>query len=141
MQIEIEVEGMDRLKRRLRTMEKELAGSQGTVYKDIGEIMGDSIDANFNAEGRPKWPPRKGNYSHPILDRTGLMRDTAEMTAREGTWTHSQGDHELKIMSTEYAKYHQYAKPGGLPVRKFVWVLTAEVQKIWDRLRRVFTRG
>ncbi len=142
MRTEVEIEGMRRLKRRLRTMEKELAGSQGTVYKDIQETMGESINENFNAEGRPSWPIRVGTYPHPILDKTGLMRDTAEMSAKDGDWIHASGDHLLKIMSTTYAKYHQNADDhqGSLPVRKFVRMLPSEIKKVWDRLRKVFTR-
>ena len=79
----------------------------GEPYEKISQIASESINRNFNAQGRPKWRKRKGQYSWPILDKTGRMRDQAELSALQN-WRHGGRIHTKDIGSPEYGYYHQY---------------------------------
>lgn len=135
MKITIDIEGIDTSVNHLRKIRQELEGGRGSLYTDISQIVEMSIEQNFNAGGRPAWPPRKRVYSHPILDKTGAMRDQAASSAK--TWQHSQSEHHIDIKSTSYAVFHQYGT-SQLPVRKFAKLIDSEVQAIIRRIKRVF---
>ncbi len=96
------------------------------VYKNLSKVGLQSTVKNFNSAGRdPVWPPRQKEYSHPPLDKTGRMRDTAESSW--GTWEHTGDRHTIKILSPSYGKYHQYGT-SKLPIRKFVKWLQSEIE-------------
>lgn len=96
------------------------------VYSDLSRIGKQSTIANFNNEGRdPSWPLRDGQYSHPILDKTGRMRDSAEISWQ--SWEHAGSTHSVKIKTPEYGKYHQYGTK-RLPARKFVKWIQREIE-------------
>ena len=133
----IEVKGFDRAMKHLDRIKTEM-GTRGNLYTDISSIVSNSIESNFNAGGRdPRWPKREKEYSWPILDKTGTMKDKSIMSASNG-WSHSATKHDLNVSSTEYAKYHQDITDGGPPLRKFVKLLRSEITKITSRIKRIF---
>jgi phage gpG-like protein len=129
--------------KRLERTKKELSGTSGTLYSDISKIGQNSTIQNFNAEGRPAWEARKGHYSHPILDKTGAMRDEAE--ASWYNWLHTKRSHVVDIFAKEYGQYHQYGVPRGsgarIAIRKFVRLLPNEIAQIITRIRRTMNGG
>jgi len=126
-----------------------LTGRRGP-YVLAGREAAKSIDKNFNAEGRPKWAQRKGDYSHPILDKTGTMRDKAVADAK-GTWRVSGDEHRLEIHSPRsqdgypYGVKHQLI---GMPARNVKWTFrkfwkmtAAERRATWKIFRTLFHTG
>ena len=121
------------------------AFSGGKPYQDTGGIASRSIAKNVNVGGRPKWQKRKGNYSHPILDKTGAMRDIAEDTATK--WQHQSVWHNLQILGPKYGFYHQYTgirtKIGNQiqkVVRKYVVFQKSELREIREAFSKAFHR-
>ena len=118
---------------------KEFSGSDDKLYVKAGEIASKSIKQNVESGGRPKWQKRKKEYSHPILDLTGLMRDKAELSAMswETTTPTSGGtEHVNKIISTLYGYFHQYGEK--IVKRPFVLFQSDEVTQICDVFRKSF---
>lgn len=114
----------------------------GKPFQEIGEIASKSIKMNVEAGGRPKWRPRKGVYHHPILDKTGLMRDKAELSALQD-WIHSGRTHIKKIIGPLYGLVHQYkgvGKKGKKIVRKYVLFQTEEIKAMGATFAKAFHR-
>ncbi len=137
------IRGLDKARKNMQARRDEFKG--GKPYKKVGELLSLSIKKNVEAGGRPKWIPRKYYYSHPILDKTGKMRDDAEITAlswrRQGNWMLNQ------VMGPFYGAIHQYTgiktKIGGSMkkiVRKYVVVQDGERKSMRDVFRKAFLR-
>jgi phage gpG-like protein len=137
------IKGLEKARKNMRKRAKDFAG--GKPYKETGEILAASIKKNVEAGGRPKWKPHKYQYSHPILDKTGKMRDDAEITAlswqRQGKWMVN------KVLGPFYGAIHQYTgirtKIGGSIkkiVRKYVVVQDRERERMRDTFRKAFLR-
>ena len=107
----------------------------GEPYREVGEMLSKSIETTVNKGGRPKWKKRKKDYSHPILDLTGRMRDDAESTALQ--WTRKGQYMVNQVKGPAYGYYHQYGK-GHLPVRKYVKPLRPEVNAMMKVFRTAF---
>ena len=135
MDVYIKTEGFGEAYAHLQRINKEIAGERGTLYYDIGEIVDDSILANFAAEGRPAWQERTKSYDWPILNKTGAMGGRALEDTQN--WEHGKTVHHLNIRSTSYGKYHQYGT-SRLPVRKFVMLTGSEIQAVDARIAKVF---
>lgn len=138
MDVYIKTEGFGEAYAHLQRINEEIAGERGTLYYDIGEIVDDSILANFAAEGRPAWQERTKSYDWPILNKTGAMGGRALEDTQN--WEHLQTVHHLNIRSTPYGYYHQYASQLNVkfPERKFVQLTDQEIQAVNDRLAEVF---
>lgn len=139
MQFDFTVSGVLDIEHKLQGIKDKLSARDNALYQDLSTLMRASIEDNFSAEGRPAWEERKYSYSHPILDKTGTMRDIAEMSTNPTNWQHSSAEHRLEIMSTDYAKYHQDGKQyaDGFIVRKFVKLTDTEesaAQKLFDQV-------
>ena len=132
--MQIESYGFSQVFRHLEEIQDELHGERGTLYHDIGEIVDDSIIANFASGGRPAWKERTKEYPWPILNKTGAMGGKALENTQN--WDHGARVHHLEIKSTEYAKYHQFGT-SKMPMRKFVMLVSSEIQAVWDRLSKV----
>lgn len=118
----------------LREIQKDLTAKDSATYRAAGKEVERSIDANFAAEGRPRWKSRKDNDPHPILDLTGRMKDDALMSTR--VWQVSSSSHKLEIRTPEYGLKHQYGQK--LPKRQFVKFQPAETQAILNVFRKLF---
>lgn len=134
MKIEAKLDISGALKK-IKGIHDTIDGKQGNLYQDVSKVSADSINANFNASGRPAWTPRKGTYSHPILDKTGKMRDTSEYSARHDAWKHAGTSHQLDIRATDYGKYHQ-SGTRKMVMRKFINLLQSEIQQIKQNIVR-----
>ena len=137
MQFEFTIDGVLEIENKLQGIKDKLSSRDNTLYQDLSILMRSSIEENFSAGGRPAWDARKYDYPHPILDKTGMMRDIAEMSTNPANWQHSSAEHRLEIMSTDYAKYHQDGKQyaDGFIVRKFAKLTDTEenaAQKLFD---------
>lgn len=132
--MQIETQGFEAAYRHLERMQEELRGEAGTLYYDIGEIVDDSILANFAAEGRPAWTERTRAYDWPILNKTGAMGGRALEDTQN--WQHGARVHHLNIRSTFYGVFHQYGT-SKMAMRKFVQLVQSEIQAVRDRLSRV----
>ncbi len=131
------VKGIDEARKKMQKRAEDFEG--GKPYKEVGEILSLSIKKNVEAGGRPKWEKRKYYYSHPILDKTGRMRDDAEMTAlswiRQGDWMVD------KVEGPFYGGIHQYTGVGkAKTVRKYVVVQDSERVSMRDIFRKAFLR-
>lgn len=134
MPIMIEVTGIDEAIKNLRSISHQWTTPNSRMYGDIGKISRNSVTQNFNAQGRPDhWEPRKDTKPHPILDKTGRMRDAAETTSQ--IWTQEGFAHHINIRTPAYGLIHQYGR-GRVPMRKFVEFLQSEIQAIRDRIRK-----
>ena len=137
------IKGFDKAIQHMKAREKDFAG--GKPYKEAAKILSQSIATNVNVGGRPSWPPRKGEYSHPILDETGEMRDKAEQSAL--TWEKTSDGYVDKVISTGYGYVHQYrgvkTKIGETIthiIRKFVAVQPDEEASMMQKFRDAFLR-
>lgn len=131
--MQIDARGFSEAYRHLDRIQAELRGESGTLYHDIGEIVDDSILANFAAEGRPAWPERTRSYSWPILNKTGSMGGRALEDTQN--WQHGARVHHLNIRSTFYGVFHQYGT-NKMAMRKFVQLVQSEIQRVRERLSR-----
>ena len=135
MDIFIKTDGFVEAFAHLQRINEEVSGESGTLYHDIGEIVDDSILANFAAAGRPAWPERVRSYDWPILNKTGAMGGRSLEDTQN--WEHLQTVHHLNIRSTPYGFYHQYGT-SRLPVRKFVQLTDHEIQEVNERIAKIF---
>lgn len=123
--------------------ERAKAFKGGEPYTQVGQIASKSIAQNVERGGRPKWRKRKGSYSHPILDKTGSMRDSGEDTATH--WTQSGNVHTNEIKGPDYGLIHQYTgvktKTGNKienVVRKYVNFQKSEINAMTKAFRDAF---
>ena len=136
MQFEFTVDGILDIENKLQGIKDKLAARDNALYQDLSILMRSSIEENFSAGGRPAWEARKYDYPHPILDKTGTMRDIAEASTNPSNWQHSSAEHRLEIRSTDYANYHQQGT-SKLPQRKFVQLTAGEedaAQKLFEQV-------
>lgn len=119
------------------------AFKNGQPYTTVGRIASKSIATNVNRGGRPKWTPRKYFYEHPILDKTGLMRDTAEQSALK--WKHHGQRHRNEIRGPEYGLVHQYTGVktflGGITqfiVRKYIVFHQKDLRDMAEAFNKAF---
>ena len=130
----ITTSGFQQAYEHLARIRAELSGQTGTLYRDIGEIVDDSILANFAAAGRPAWPARTRDYPWPMLNKTGAMGGRALEDTQN--WQHGARVHHLNIRSTSYGIYHQYGT-SKMAMRKFVQLVQSEIQAVRQRLSQV----
>lgn len=132
--MEWKITGFDQAMKHLDQMKAGLKAKK--TYDEISNIMVNSTQSNFQSGGRdPQWPKRKRNYSWPILNKIGKMKNQSLSELK--IWLHQGNLNVLNIYSTFYAKYHQYGTK-FLPVRKFVKLLEQERQQIITIIKRVF---
>lgn len=137
MQFDFTVSGVLEIENKLQGIKDKLSARDNALYQDLSTLMRASIEDNFSAEGRPAWEARKYSYNHPILDKTGTMRDIAESSTNPANWQHSSTEHRLEIMSTDYANYHQTGT-SRMPQRKFVKLTSGEESAAQQLLTDVF---
>ncbi len=145
-----------RLKRHLRESER-AARNMTDAFRDIGEETLRSINATFDAEGRPqRWEPlapstltRKVGGARRSRTRRGGLRRAAQrrlagnkiLTAtgrlRRSITYRARRDHVIVGSKVIYARAHQLGSPKtNLPARPFL-VVQAEDRR---RFRRIIAR-
>ena len=135
------VKGLDKAIKHMEARAK--AFKSGKPYTETSKIMAASINKNVNTGGRPKWKKRKYDYAHPILDKSGYMRDKAEVSTRD--WRHGRVYHVNKILGPTYGLIHQYT---GVPtrtgsslkniVRKYIVFQKSEINGMQSAFRKAF---
>ena len=137
------IKGLDKALKDMKARSKAFKG--GKPYDLVGNLASKSITTNFNSSGRPRWRARNGNYSHPILDKSGDMRDSAELSATR--WIHGSVWHIDSITGPRYGFFHQYSgirtKIGGSIkkiVRKYVVFQKNEIEAMKQVFRDAFLR-
>jgi phage virion morphogenesis protein len=84
------------------------------AFEDVAHIVLESIQRNFDAEGRPdRWPPRarRSRGSHKILTKSGKLRESisASVTPRGVDIT----------SALAYSATHQHGR-GAIPARPYM---------------------
>lgn len=130
--------GINQAIRKMKNRADAFSGRNPKIYTGISQDAALSIKKNFDAQGRPKWQKRKRTYSHPILDKTGTMRDNAESSVHR--WYFQGQTYIMKVLSTEYGIYHQYGT-SKLPIRAFVLFQPNELVKMQQRFNTAFLKG
>lgn len=75
-----------------------------------------------------QWPERKRDYAHPILVKTGKLRNAAIAAAQLATGT-GYGV-EVNLIEPAYGFYHQLGAPrANLPVRRFFGASAETLEK------------
>jgi len=124
---------LDKLLASIDKSVKATSGKDQTMYRQIGKVADVSTIKNFEAGGRPTWPPRKYQYDWPILRKTLLMMRKTLSYIRTN-WQIEGAIRRLSIKSTYYGVFHQ----GGtsrLPARKFVLLSPEERAAITKIIR------
>lgn len=136
----MQIKGIDKAITHMRERRDEISGRKQDAYRKVGELASLSIKKNVEAGGRPTWRKRKKPQTWPILDKTGLMRDKAELSAMDWQRHATTGgtEHINKIISTLYGYFHQYGK--GQVKRPYVLFHTAEINAMMKVFRDAFLR-
>ncbi len=137
------------LKRAIAELRGRLA-DMSPVMKAVSAVMHDTVEENFEEEGRPKWTPlaratvkqrEKLGYGpeHPILQRSG---DLARSCVPGHTATSA-------FVSTNwpYAAIHQFGGMAGrgrkvrIPARPFLTLADGDIPPIIKIIGRYLTEG
>jgi phage gpG-like protein len=121
--------GFDEAQKKLTFLTDRLRNLNSETYQAIGRVVEESIAQNFAEQGRPPWQPRKDDKPHPILNKTGALKDAALRSTKE--WKTEGKKKILEILTPLYGLFHQYqTRRESLPVRKFVAFTQAEIDQI-----------
>lgn len=122
--LQAEIEGERQLSRRLGIIADEV-GDLSPAFENIKDKLLNTFDANFGARGAyfGGWAPRKKDYPHPLLEKSGTMRK-----AFSGE-VHSEF---LRISNpTDYFRYHQSNKPRRTALPRRVMMMIDEERKVF----------
>jgi phage gpG-like protein len=143
----VEIDGLNDVVGTLEDIKKRLDNNR--IYQQaIGRIAERSIDTNYAAQGRPRWPERRYDYPHPILRKTGRKRAT-EIVSALAPWIKQSIGWVLRIKTPKYGRYHQQGVPKGntanttgkLPIRKSVKFTEQEKKAMIEALGRIIIYG
>lgn len=142
--IEIKVENQEILKALKRLSEK--TKNLKPVMKNIAGIMMDSVEENFEQQGRPKWPglslatkkqrTKKGYWPGKILQMRGEL--AASITSDYGD------DYAVVGTNKKYAAIHQFGGDAGrgkkvnIPARPYLTLGDDAVKEIHYNLLKYF---
>lgn len=100
------------------------------AMNEIGQLMVDSVRANFEAGGRPEaWEPRLVDVPWPILRKTGNLYNSIHYSV--------YGDNVDIDDDTEYGRYHDQGT-SRLPARPFLLIQDEDEQRIMDLIAQHF---
>lgn len=101
-------------------------------WSDVSKIVLDSIQMNFDLEGRygrekggggsNKWKQRTKEYPHPILTKTGTLRSS--IGSEE-----IKGGIKIKSSGVQYAQFHQFGTK-KMSERPFVVLQDTDIHNI-----------
>lgn len=122
IELKVQIEGDKELSRRLLNIPRDI----GQFYKPLAKInyeVRGSIEANYSSRGAlfGKWVPRKDSKPHPLLEKTGAMRNS--FSSRLGS------DYlEITNFDPKFA-YHQSNKPRRKIPRRVMMKIDRERQQ------------
>ncbi len=114
-------------------------------FDEVGQMGLQSIRKNFEVSGRynqpgeeiggsTQWQARKDNAPHPLLVKSGALRDGVYMQLNTNGFT--------LISDKPYsaAQNYGYAK-NNLPARPFMTIPPEEIQEMAEEIARQLTKG
>lgn len=117
-------------------------------WNEIGRMALRSIDKNFQAGGRysqpgsqvggsTKWQPRKDKSNHPLLIKSGTLKNGMRMEL---------GANGITIRTTAFARDYAAAQNFGfadnnLPARPFMTIPPHEIHEMEEELKRQLLKG
>lgn len=122
IELKVQIEGDKELSRRLLNIPRDI----GQFYRPLAKINTEvraSIEANYSARGAlfGKWVPRKDGKPHPLLEKTGAMRNS--FTSRLGSDYLEIGNFDPKF------PYHQSNKERKKIPRRVMMKIDRERQQ------------
>jgi len=121
-------------KRALNRLDR-IANNLNTIpWGKIGELAKKSVQTNFTAGGRPvKWRKRKDNKPHPILIKSGILKNSIYSE------THKFG---VTIGSrVPYQAVHEYGyQPRNIPARPYLMLQTSDKVMIKKMIKKHILR-
>ena len=124
--INIEINSNNLLKR-LKSIERNL---NTLPWQSIGNVVRDSVHRNFDVEGRPvKWKPRKDNKPHPILNKSGRLKNSIYVEEQKNG---------VSIGSrVPYQAVHQYGyAPRNIPARPYLTIQEQDKKQILNEIKK-----
>lgn len=104
--VDIELEGIKEISAEIGLMPKRIGNLTEPLRRSVDEIQ-QSIQTNFDRRGSlfesGGWKPRKDNKKHPLLEKTGKMRNNFDDITRK--------TEAMIFNNTPYFRYHQSNKP------------------------------
>jgi phage gpG-like protein len=108
----------------LNRLSKLEANASSLPWDRIGNLVRDSIKLNFDSGGRPvKWPPRKDDLPHPLLIKSGTLKDSFYV---EPILNGVAIGNKVKYQAVQNFGY----PPRNIPARKFLMVQPDDILKI-----------
>lgn len=130
--------GITNARKNLEQRKLRISGKDPEMYNRLSKIIQESIEMNFANEGRPKWKKRvkEKEYTYPILNDTGTLKNTTLRSAGGNKWMHWVYIHALRIRSVSYGWFHQYGAPRKrLPARPYVKIQDTENRQILETIK------
>lgn len=99
----IDSAGAERIQRKLKLIAKKTSDMK-PAFKETGELLVKSYKENIDQKGKKldvTWKPRLWNYPHPILNKTGKLKQAFEVSKLDKFMVQVRNP-------LEYANYHHY---------------------------------
>jgi len=127
------VEGLDRIQAYFQTRKHRIQNPRPFFEKCI-EILSASASKTWDMRGRPAWAPRKDDKPHPLMEKTGRLRQSMESRVATDDavvkMSVASGDAWLeKGTSVFYGKFHQFGTR-KMVARPFVQLHDEDVEAI-----------
>lgn len=106
------------------------------TMQELAPIVEDSVDDNFQRQADvvgSTWPPRKDTLPHPLLIKTGRMKDAA--TGGPGQYKRAERKGlklGIKPSDVPYARIHQYGS-SRIPQRQYFYLHGSDRAKLRKR--------
>lgn len=112
--------------KRLDRVEKNI---NSIPYRDIGFLVKNSVQHNFDVGGRPEsWPPRKDDKPHKLLIKTGKLKNSI--------YVEQQRDSVSVGTRVPYQATHNFGDPGrNIPQREYLLVQEQDKNRIIDIIK------
>lgn len=114
----------------IKKLEKLKQRADTIPYQRIGNLVKRSVNRNFAVGGRPKkWPERKDNLSHPLLVKSGKLKNSIYVEAN---------DDSVSVGSrVAYQAVHNYGyPPRNIPQREYLIVQKSDEREIRKMIKR-----
>lgn len=136
-----------KIKQLVKRLNRETDSKLSKVRKEIGRVVHNSIEDNFEKQGRPRWPKlakatieerkEKGYVPIHILQRTGFLRGRIKVSIPENV-----SNIEVQTPKVPYARIHQFGGKAGykrkvkIPPRPFLKLTEEDKKEMENVLKR-----
>lgn len=110
------------------------------TMEQLAEIVEESVEDNFHRQADvtgSTWPPRKDTLPHPLLIKTGKMKEAA--TGGDGQYKRAERKGlklGVKPDVVPYARYHQYGT-SRIPQRQYFYIHGSDRARLRKRFREL----